>query len=193
MDFSELLNDIVSNDTFKAIWDLLGPIIITIIGVLWAKAKKKLTEIATSSDSNLSTIVSNVKTMVSKLDALEQRCAALAEENKQKDAEIAKLTNSVISVGNMVSIGFLDTKGISADAKIKISESVSYLAQNGLNITKTQEAVDVISVKTEQAVETINQVKETIGIKAKESEEKAAATESEAIDILNRIVETHEQ
>ena len=193
MDFSELLNNIVSNETFKAIWDLVGPVIITAISILWVKTKKKLTEVATSSDSNLSTIVTNVKTMVNKLDALEQQCAALAEENKQKDAEIAKLTNSIVSVGNMVSIGFLDTKGISADAKIKISESVTYLAQNGLDITKTQEAVDIISTKTEQSVEAINQVKEVIGIKAKESEEKAAATESEAIDILNRIVETHEQ
>ena len=193
MDFSELLNDIISNETFKAIWNLIGPTIITIIGILWAKTKKKLAAVANDSNSNLNQIITNIKTVVNKLDAVEARCAVLAEENKKKDEEIAKLTNSIISIGNMVSIGFLDTKGISADAKIKISESVSCLAKNGLDITKTQEAVDIISEKTEQSIEAINQFKEIVEIKAKESEEKAAATETEAIDILNKIVATHEQ
>ena len=42
MDFSELLSNILSNDIFKGIWDLVGPVIITIVGILWGKAKKKL-------------------------------------------------------------------------------------------------------------------------------------------------------
>ena len=190
MDFSELLNNILSNDIFKGIWDLVGPVIITIVGILWGKAKKKLTTLASNSDNNLMTIMDELKHVVSKLDAVETRCAELAEENKAKDAE---LTSSITNVGNMVSIGFLDTKGISADAKIKISESVAFLAKNGLDISKTQEAVDVITKNSNEKIEAIVQAKEITEAKAKESEEKAATTETEAISLMNRIIETHEQ
>lgn len=193
MDFSELLNNILSNDIFKGIWDLVGPVIITIVGILWGKAKKKLTTLASNSDNNLMSIMDELKHVVNKLDAVESRCAELAEENKAKDAEIAKLTNSITNVGNMVSIGFLDTKGISADAKIKISESVAFLAKNGLDISKTQEAVDVITKNSNEKIEAIVQAKEITEAKAKESEEKAATTETEAISLMNRIIETHEQ
>lgn len=192
MDFSELLNDILSNDIFKGIWDLVGPVIITAIGILWTKTKNKLASLASNSDNNLMAIMDNLKVAVDKLNDVEARCAELAEENKKKDEEIAKLTNSITSVGNMVSIGFLDTKGISADAKVKISESVSYLAKNGLDVAKTQEAVNIAVEKASQKIEEIYQAKEALEINAKESEEKAAVTESEAIDILNKIVDTHE-
>lgn len=192
MDFSELLNDILSNDIFKGIWDLVGPVIITAIGILWTKTKNKLTSLASNSDNNLTAIMDNLKVAVDKLNDVEARCAELAEENKKKDEEISKLTNSITSVGNMVSIGFLDTKGISADAKVKISESVSYLAKNGLDVAKTQEAVNNAVEQASQKIEEIYKAKEVLEINAKESEEKAAATESEAIDILNKIVDTHE-
>ena len=192
MDFSELLNDILSNDIFKGIWDLVGPVIITAIGILWTKTKNKLTSLASNSDNNLTAIMDNLKVAVDKLNDVEARCAELAEENKKKDEEISKLTNSITSVGNMVSIGFLDTKGISADAKVKISESVSYLAKNGLGVAKTQEAVNNAVEQASQKIEEIYKAKEVLEINAKESEEKAAATESEAIDILNKIVDTHE-
>ena len=192
MDFSELLNDILSNDIFKGIWDLVGPVIIAAIGILWTKTKNKLTSLASNSDNNLTAIMDNLKVAVDKLNDVEARCAELAEENKKKDEEISKLTNSITSVGNMVSIGFLDTKGISADAKVKISESVSYLAKNGLDVAKTQEAVNNAVEQASQKIEEIYKAKEVLEINAKESEEKAAATESEAIDILNKIVDTHE-
>ena len=143
--------------------------------------------------SNLSTILGELKNAVNKLNDVEARCAQLAEENKKKDEELAKLTNSITNVGNMVSIGFLDTKGISADAKVKISESVAFLANNGLDISKTQQAIDSMTQKANEKVEAIFQAREIVDTNAKESEEKAAATETEAISIMNKIVETHEQ
>lgn len=193
MDFAELLKDLLSNEIFNSIWGLIGPTVATVVGILWGKTKKKLTTLATSSDSNLSTILGELKNAVNKLNDVEARCAQLAEENQKKDEELAKLTNSITNVGNMVSIGFLDTKGISADAKVKISESVAFLANNGLDISKTQQAIDSITQKANEKVEAIFQAREIVDTNAKESEEKAAATETEAISIMNKIVETHEQ
>lgn len=192
MDFSELISGLFSNEIFQGIWGLISPTIATVVAVLWGKAKKKLTEVTQNSDSNLKQILDVVKSTTAKLEALSEENKALIEENKTKDAEIAKLAESVTNIGNIVSIGFLDTKGISADAKVKISEAVSSLAKKGLNLEKTQEAVNTLTDKAIKTVEAVNQIKETLEIKAKESVELAATTEAEAIDLMNRIVDTHE-
>lgn len=192
MDFSELISGLFSNEIFQGIWGLVSPTIATVVAVLWGKAKKKLTEVTQNSDSNLKQILDVVKSTTAKLEALSEENKALIEENKTKDAEIAKLAESVTNIGNIVSIGFLDTKGISADAKVKISEAVSSLAKKGLNLEKTQEAVNTLTDKAIKTVEAVNQIKETLEIKAKESVELAATTEAEAIDLMNRIVDTHE-
>lgn len=192
MDFSELISGILSNDLFQSIWGLVGPTVATVVGVLWSKTKKKLTEVANNSDNNLKQILDFSKSVVAKLDTLAEENKALVEENKNKDAEIANLSESITNIGNIISIGFLDTKGISADAKVKISEAVSSLAKRGLDLTKTQQAVNSITEKATQTVEAVNQIREVIDIKGQESVDKAATTESEAIDLMNKIIDTHE-
>lgn len=187
MTFSEFINTVFGGDIMQTASNWLVTVVAIVVSFLLKNNKTKLLEFSKSSNTVVSTIADNLLNINTDVKYLQNRIITLMESEKDREEQIKFLSNQVAELANIVAIGFLDTKGVSAEAKVNISKHIEKAVSSQSAIsTYVSEKQIAESKKAEEVHKEIEQTTQAVTSQTVEAE----ATQESALELHNEILET---
>ena len=182
MNFNELMDLIFGADWLGTLTQILSGTVMVVISALYAKLKNKLI----NSENNYA------KTIGSMLDENIKINNELSEQkllNKELQNKQTQTTDAVVNLANIVALGFLDSKGVTAETKLAISKALGSLQDVGVDLDKVKGTVEHATETTKIAVEVVNEIREASEKVIENSTKVSEGITETSLDIYNEILD----
>ena len=181
MSFNEIMDLIFGADWLGTLTQILSGGVMVIISALYAKLKNKLI----NSENNNAKIIGE---MLDKNIAINNELAEQKELNKELQDKQTVTTDAVVNLANIVAMGFLDSKGVTSETKLAISQTLGKLQMVGVDLDKVKNTVDHAAETSKIAVEVVNEIKEASEKVIENSTKVSEGITETSLDIYNEIL-----
>ena len=109
-------------------------------------------------------------------------------ENAELKEEVKTTSDSVCKLINIVSLAFLDSKGVSGETKLAISKVIGEIETTGVDLNKINKTVESATKVAETTVEAVNKIHDQVEEHIEDSIEVAEGIKETSLDIYNTIL-----
>lgn len=185
MNFNEIMDLIFGAEWLGTLTQILSGTAMVAISALYAKLKNKLI----NSENSYAKTIGN---MLDKNIEINNKLTEQTELNKELKEQQAVTADAVVNLANIVAMGFLDSKGVTADTKLAIGQALGKLQAVGVDLDKVKGTVDHASEKAKVAVEVVNEIREASEKIIEDSTKVSEGITETSLNIYNEILDNNE-
>lgn len=182
MSFSEFMNGVFGADWLGNVIQILSSIALIWITKIYSNIKIKLL----NSDNKYAKDIGN---LLDNNIQINTELLNVKAENAELKEEVKTTSDSVCKLINIVSLAFLDSKGVSSETKLAISKVIGEIEATGVDLNKINKTVESATKVAETTVEAVNKIHDQVEEHIEDSIEVAEGIKETSLDIYNTILD----